>query len=61
MTNDEIEAIYKSAVGVSFFAGLRAVFDAGYEQALGTTVTPDTLDRSLTVPRVTSFVSIDTP
>lgn len=61
MNNEQIEAIYKSAVPVSFVAGLRAVFDAGYEQALGTVVNEGTIDRSLFVPPVTTYVTIDTP
>jgi hypothetical protein len=54
MTDTDIENIYKANLGVSHYAGLRGVFDAGY--AIGASITinppgvgPITPDFSLTI------------
>lgn len=57
MTDTDIENIYKSAVPISHFAGLRAVYDAGYFDAANGNVDPGTGDPSLTAsPPVTDEI-----
>lgn len=48
MTNDQIEAIYKSAVGVNRLAALRVVYNAGYAAGASITVSDATPDFSAT-------------
>jgi hypothetical protein len=48
MTDTDIENLYKSQLGESHFAGLRAVFDAGFQLGAAQPVTPLTTDASLT-------------
>lgn len=59
MTNDDIEKIYKSSVSVSHFAGLRAVYDAGYIAAAATLA--GTGDSSMSQAAPTANVPIQTP
>ena len=47
MTDNDLENIYKAAVGVSHYAGLRAVYDAGYYQGAGSNLATNAGDPSL--------------
>jgi hypothetical protein len=54
MTDTDIENVYKSALPTSHYAGLRAVYDAGYFNGVNGNVSPGTGDPSLTaVPPAT--------
>jgi hypothetical protein len=59
MTDSELDAIYKTTLGVSHFAGLRAVFDAGYN--LGTAMVPTTItpDETTVVTDTTAATYVD--
>jgi len=46
MGNECLDNIYKSSLGLSHAAGLRAVFNAGYYAGAGKTITPDCPDVS---------------
>jgi hypothetical protein len=46
MSDNDLEVLYKSALPESHFAGLRAVFDAGYADGSGASV--EATDASLT-------------
>lgn len=61
MTDTDIENIYKSAVNVSHFAGLRAVYDAGYDQ--GASINPVQIagDASATQAAPVADVPIQSP
>jgi len=48
MTDNDLETLYKSALPESHFAGLRAVFDAGYADGAG--LSTQSTDASLTAP-----------
>lgn len=65
MTDSDLDNIYKLALPVSHFAGLRAVYDAGYVQGAGENVATTGGDPSATAPAPTSgdasAASITTP
>lgn len=46
MTDNDLEVLYKSSVALSHYAGLRAVWDAGYDTGANITVTSNTPDAS---------------
>ena len=50
MTDNDLDNIYKQNVGESHFAGLRGVFDAGYNFGAGVSVAvAQQVDPSLTI------------
>jgi hypothetical protein len=61
MTDSDLEAIYKSSLPVSHFAGLRAVYDAGYDNAAGINPVVSAGDASATQDPPSANVSISTP
>lgn len=61
MTDNDLETIYKSSLPESHFAGLRAVYDAGYDQAASIDPTVSAGDASATAPPPTADVSVKTP
>ena len=61
MTNDDLEAIYKSSLAVSHFAGLRAVYDAGYDTGASINPVVSGGDASLIQPPPAADVSVNTP
>ena len=60
MSDNDLENIYKSAISESHYAGLRAVFDAGWEGALGVVASASTPDLSLSAAAPSGYVSIAT-
>jgi hypothetical protein len=60
MTDSDIENVYKSNLGVSHYAGLRAVYDAGYADALGS-LTPPSTDVSQAASAPQTDATIVTP
>lgn len=58
MTNQDLEAIYTSAVGISHQAGLREVFNAGYYAHAGITPNANTPDAAATATPPTSYVKL---
>lgn len=61
MNDNDIQTVYQSALPVSHAAGLRAVYDAGWQQALNQSVTASTVDASLSQTVPTTDVTITTP
>lgn len=61
MTDTEIDNIYKSATPISHYAGLRAVYDAGYLDAANSNVDPGLGDPSMTAPPPATDEIIMTP
>jgi len=61
MTNEQLETIYKSSLAVSHFAGLRAVYDAGYDASANIDPGVSDGDPSVTQPPPDADVSINTP
>lgn len=50
MTDTDLDNIYKIGNVVSHYAGLRAIFDAGYAAAASLNLATSTVDQSLTAP-----------
>lgn len=64
MANSDLDNIYKTALPVSHYAGLRAVYDAGYLQGIGANLATSAGDPSQTAdaPTVDASASqISTP
>jgi hypothetical protein len=61
VTNEDLEAIYKSSLPVSHFAGLRAVYDAGYDAAASIDPGTSSGDASMTQPAPSADVTVNTP
>lgn len=61
MTDSDLDAVYKSGLPTSHFAGLRAVYDAGYDAAAGLNPVVSDADESTTEPPPSADVSISTP
>lgn len=61
MTDSDIEGIYKSQLPISHFAGLRAVYDAGYFDSANSNVDPGTGDPSMTATAPTTDETVTTP
>ena len=62
MLESDIEIVYKSNLPTSHFAGLRAVYDAGYYDGLnGTTNLSNVSDASGSAPAPTAEPTITTP
>ena len=60
MTDNDLETLYKNAVAISHFAGLREVYDAGFQAGANQSVTPLTPDASLTQTPPSTDVTIST-
>ncbi len=58
MTNQQLEAIYTSAVDLSHLAGLKAVFNAGFCIGKGITPNSTTPDVTSTQTAPSSYVKI---
>lgn len=61
MTDNDLETIYKSSLMVSHFAGLRAVYDAGYDAAAGVNPVTSEGDASATQTAPAADVVVNTP
>lgn len=61
MTNQQLEAIYLSAVDQSHLAGLKAVLNAGYCLGKGITPNATTPDITSTQTAPTAYVKIRKP
>jgi hypothetical protein len=61
MTDTDIENVYKSALPTSHYAGLRAVYDAGYFDGTNANVDPGSGDPSLTAPPPPVDETVTTP
>jgi hypothetical protein len=61
MTDSDLETIYKSSLPVSHFAGLRAVYDAGYDAAASVNPAVSQGDASASQPAPAADVTITTP
>ena len=61
MTDDDLESIYKSALPVSHPAGLRAVYDAGYDAGAGVNPAISDSDASATQAPTAADVTITSP
>lgn len=59
MNDADIEAIYKANINESHFAGLRGVFDAGYQLGVAQAAQPATPDPS--TANTEAAVLADTP
>ena len=57
MTNTEIENIFKSANEISFMAGLRAVWNAGWYEGAGKTPSASAHDKSIHAGKPTATVT----
>lgn len=60
MTDTDIENIYKSQLGVSHYAGLRAVYDAGFFDGTNGNTDPGSGDPSLTATAPATVETITT-
>ena len=56
MNNQQIEAVYQSASGLSHAAGLRAVYNAGWCAKAGETPSAGTVDASDSQAAPTAYV-----
>jgi hypothetical protein len=61
MTDNDIEVIYKSSLSVSHAAGLRAVYDAGWDAASSVNPAVSMGDASSMQPPPAADVAINTP
>jgi hypothetical protein len=61
MTDTDIENVYKSALPISHYAGLRAVYDAGYFDGTNSNVDPGNGDPSLTAAAPATPETVVTP
>lgn len=61
MTDNDLDTIYKSALSTSHPAGLRAVYDAGYDAAAGVNPVFSQGDASASQPAPLADVTINTP
>lgn len=58
MDDATLDTIYKSAISVSHFAGLRTVYDAGYYEGAALTPTASSVDQSVVKSAPVADVSI---
>lgn len=59
MLNSDLDAVYQKNLGTSHEAGLRGVFDAGYQVGIAQVPTPSTPDESVIVSVTVALA--DTP
>jgi hypothetical protein len=60
VTDQDIQNVYKSNLGTSEPAALRAVFDAGWYEALGQANSVGLVDASLAAPAPAAVISVVT-
>lgn len=60
MTDNDLDQIYKIALPYSHYAGLRQVYDAGYQAGNSVTANSSTLDASLTASVPASNATVST-
>lgn len=60
MTDSDIDNLYKAQLGTSHAAGLRAVYDAGFQAGANQSVTALTTDASLTQTAPAAEVPVQT-
>lgn len=60
MQDADMDLVYKADLPISHIAGLRSVFDAGYNEALNISVTTTTVDQSLVAQEPTVEVVVTT-
>jgi hypothetical protein len=60
MNDNDLENLYKSAVGVSHYAALRAVWGDGYNYGLGINPSQQSIDPSQTASAATATTDLPT-